>query len=265
MGNQMKPPKQKLPDKPFEENSPVGGGGGGGASLTGIRNLLMNSPTEAASATPEIASEVAIETPSQLTDMESLQVRVEGIESPSNIGPEATADSMSATSESASQGTWAERVSESEWNGDQGPREQGRFPWQQRIEQDVGDDSISRGVAPALGIGSAMLGSEALAAQQDQSSSPTSADPESHPVNPTGLRIIESDSMFRQAEESRPSGHEPRADDRAQDILLDSFTLSGHYYRSNTPDASAQFLIDDIEFEHEIGGFGDGDGGDGGD
>ena len=132
----MKRPKSPIElDKPAETAGlPVGGGGGRTPSIAGLARLIDDTP-EAAPLAEEIPP------PSQQNADALLEARVSRVD-----------DAIPQTSAEAPSRSWVERIADSEWTGNQGPREQGRFQWQEQLHQAAENDSISRMAAPVLGL-----------------------------------------------------------------------------------------------------------------
>lgn len=154
----MKRPKSPIElDKPSETAGlPFGGGGGGRApSTAGLAKLIEDTPE----ASPEVAPVTdEFPTPSQQNADALFEARVVR-----------ASDAIPDTSAEATSRSWVERIADSDWSGNQGPREQGRFLWQEQLNQAAESDTISRTVAPVLGFGAA-AGEHAFAASQDAAS-----------------------------------------------------------------------------------------------
>lgn len=162
----MKRPRSPLElDKPVETAGlPVGGGGGGRTpSIAGLARLIDDTP----GASPEVAPVTEeIPPPSQQNADALLEARVSRVD-----------DAIPQTSAEAPSRSWVERIADSEWSGNQGPREQGRFQWQEQLHQAAENDSISRVAAPVLGF-SAAESDRVLAASPDAPSNASLTSPQ---------------------------------------------------------------------------------------
>lgn len=177
----MRRPKSPIElDKPSEAAGlPFGGGGGGRApSTAGLAKLIEDTP----GASPEIAPVTEeILPPSQQNADALLEERVGRA---SNAIPETSAEAPSRS--------WVERIADSEWSGNQGPREQGRLQWQEQLNQAAENDSISRVAAPVLGF-SAAESDHVFAASPDAPSNPSPASPQNILLDADTLAALAAD------------------------------------------------------------------------